>query len=849
MRKHSKFSTRRWILRRLLKEPIRESAVSEFEERFEHVRSQKNYAAALLWYWAQILYLIPLYSKDTLQWGLEMFSNNLKISVRNIKRNRVYSLINITGLAIGLASCILIMLWVQDEWSYDRFYPQSDSLYRVVQELSFSSGTKYTETTPSALVPALKQGYTDIAESTRFFNTGWSIQYKNEVFSEDGSFADSDFLGMFSLEFLAGDPSTALNDAQSIVITNELAAKLFGNTEAVGQILNIDNAVDCIVTGVVQKLPHNSHIYFDYIVPFSIFAHRGVNIENWEQSPFLESYVLLQPTSHAPDVDEKIAGIIQSHVSDSDSRIFLQPLKNVHLHNLQGGGAITYVYIFSCVAAFTLLIACINFVNLTTARSRKRAKEVGIRKVVGGCRKDILRQFFGETLVLVLLAVLIAVAVVLLLLPIFNQLAQKQLRAGTILQPQILILLFSIIILTGIVAGTYPALYLSAFRPVQAFKGSQQTGRGGSFRRTLVIAQFSLSALLIICTLGVFQQLKFIQAKPLGFKKELVLATRMAKGSPDFEPVKREMIQKPQILNVTAVDRPPSYRGASVTQVEWKGKPPDEKTDMEFRYVDYDFFKTFGMEIILGRAFSPEFPRDLEKSLIINETAARIIGKSGEVGSTIKVNDTDYSIIGVVRDFHLHSFYTEIRPLLITMNPQECLYVCIRIAPGNVSDTIKHIAAHWERMDPGYEFEYEFLDDRINRTYRSERRLSTLLSIFTGLTLLISCLGLLGLAAHIGEQRTKEIGIRKVLGATTSGILVLLSKDFTKWVLFANMLAWPAAYLLMRNWLQNFAYRAKMEWWIFMLSAILGLGIAVLTTAYQAIKSARADPVNSLRFE
>lgn len=302
-------------------------------------------------------------------------------------------------------------------------------------------------------------------------------------------------------------------------------------------------------------------------------------------------------------------------------------------------------------------------------------------------------------------------------------------------------------------------------------------------------------------------------------------------------------------MNVTAVDRPPSYRGASVTKVEWEGKPPEEKTDMEFRYVDYDFFQTFGMEMELGRAFSQEFPSDLEKSLIINETAARIIGKSGEVGSKIKINDTHYSIIGAVRDFHLHSFYTEIRPLLITLNPKECLYVCIRIAPGQVPDTIKYIATYWERMDPGYDFEYEFLDDRINRIYRSERSLSKLLSTFTGLALLISCLGLLGLAAHIGEQRTKEIGVRKVLGATTSGILVLLSKDFTKWVLIANILAWPAAYLLMRNWLQNFAYRAKMEWWIFILSAVLGLGIALLTTAYQAIKSARADPVNSLRFE
>jgi putative ABC transport system permease protein len=833
----------------MLKESVRHAALDDFEDFYMRLRSRRGRSIALLWYWLQIFLMIPSFIKDSTYWSINMFSNYLKIALRNIKRSRVYSLINISGLAVGMTCCILILLWVQDELSYDRFFEHKDQLHRVVQEQQFSNRTEYSSTTPTALSPALKKDFSDIAQTSRFFNTGWSIQYEGQIFSEEGSFADADFLRMFSLDFLKGDPSTALNDPVSIVITDELALKLFGHSDPMGRTLKIDNAVDCEVTGVVKKLPRNSHISFDYIVPFSIFRHRGLEIETWEQSYFISTYVLILPESRPEEVDDKIAGAIFKHVPGSNSRLFLQPLIRIHLHHLQGGGAILYVYIFTSIAAFILLIACINFMNLSTARSRSRAKEVGVRKVVGGSRRDIIKQFFGEAQMLTILALLIAVLLVLVLLPLFNQLSGKELTVGTLLHPNILVAIMVVAILTGMLSGSYPALYLSAFRPSQVLKGMLKTKSKSSFRRVLVILQFSLSVLLIISTLVVSQQLRYIRNTPLGFAKEHILSARMAKGSADFGTVKRELLRNPQILNITATDRPPSYSGTSVSNVVWEGKSPEDHVKMELRYVDYDFFKTFDMEIIEGRSFSKEFPTDQNEGLVINETAARIMETGGDFGQQVKVNDSLHPIIGVVKDYHLQSFYKEINPLLIVLKPKECLYVCIRISPEYVPDSIKVIGSHWKILDPGYEFEYEFLDERIDRRYRSEQRMNKLLSLFTGLAILISCLGLLGLASYLGEQRTKEIGIRKVLGASTSGIVILLSREFVRWVLLANLLAWPIAYYLMQNWLMKFAYRTPLVWWIFVLAAALSLGIAILTIAYQAIKTAATDPIESLRYE
>ncbi|MBN1273936.1 MAG: ABC transporter permease [Candidatus Aminicenantes bacterium] len=778
-----------------------------------------------------------------------MIKHYLKTAVRNIFRHKGHSLINIFGLAVGMAGCLLILLWVKDELSYDRFFDHAKSMFRVVQTLEYSGRTEYSVSTPGALGPALKEKFPDVVASSRFFNTGWSIQYGEKIFSPLGSLADPGMLMILSLNFIKGGLEDALDDPLSVALTQETAAKIFGEEEPLGKVLKIDNAVDCTVTGVFEKLPRNSSFEFDYIVPFSILRHRGLNIETWKQNPFLETYVLLREGAQAKDFIGKAGGFVQKHDPKSTSRLFLQPVTDIHLHRLHGGGPIIYIYIFSSIAALILLIACINFMNLSTAKAGGRAKEIGMRKVVGGQRWDVIKQFFGESFLLTFTALILALLTVVFLMPVFNRLSGKMLTAEAVFDLSILSLILGMTILTGLLAGSYPALYLSSFRPVQVLKGRLKGNAGKSFRRVLVIVQFTLSIMLIICTSVVYRQLAFVQSKPLGFNKELLLHARMAKGSPEYEPVRNELLRDPRIVGVTAVDSPPSYRGESVSGLTWEGKTSTEEGKMSLRKVDYDFFKTYEMEIFKGRVFSRQVSSDRTKAVIINEAAAGVLGMENPVGKWIRFDGQDLTIIGVVRDFHFRSFYEKIEPLLITLRPKECLYVGVRIMPEDVPGAIALLESLWKRLDPGYEFEYEFLDDRMGRMYRAEQRMSKLLSYFTGLAVIISCLGLLGLASFIAEKRTKEIGIRKALGSTIPAIVVLLSKDFVKWVMLANLFAWPGAFFVMRFWLQRFSYRAGMTLWLFVLSAILSLSVALLTVFYQALKAAAANPIDALRYE
>lgn len=765
-------------------------------------------------------------------------------------RHKGFSLINITGLAIGFASCILILLWVRYETSYDRFYKHSQELFRVVNEQQFTEKTNLSPSIPGPVAEALKTEYPEILRATRFFNTGWSLQIQAEIFSADGSFGDPDFLTMFSLDFIQGDPKTALADPNALIMTEELGRILFGDENPMGKVLKVDNNYDAVVTGIIAKLPENSHLGFDYMIPFTILEKRGFPLHEWDVNAFIHTYVQVEKETPLQVLDNKISGLLQARLPESPSRLFLQPITKIHLYRLEGGGPIIQIYLFSAIAFFILLIAGINFVNLATARSSTRAKEVGMRKVVGAARNNLILQFIGESMLLALLSLGLGLLIVYLSIPLLNQLSGHHLGLHIFKDRSVLFAGLAISLLTGILAGIYPALVLSSFQPVKILKGSAKTGlKSTRFRRILVLAQFSLTTFLIICTGVVYNQLHYLHHKPMGYDQDLLFCARMAGNNPHFAAVKQELLQDPNILAVTATDQPPTYRGNSIDDAVWEGKNPEEKSSMQLRYIDFDYFKTFGMDIIQGRAFAPEYATDKETGLIINETALKAMGLKDALGKPVSFGGSTYIIQGVVKDFHVNSLYRKIEPLLLLLRPRSCLYICLRMTDRNIPDTLNFISSKWDRLDPGYSFEYSFMDERIDRLYRSEQRMSRIVTAFTVLAVFISCLGLFGLVSFTAGKRTKEIGIRKVLGASSCSIVIMLLREFSRWVVTANIIAWPLAYLAGTKWLQNFAYGTGIRLPIFLISGLLTLLIALLTVSVQTFKAASASPVSCLRYE
>lgn len=840
----------RLLADRLLGEEDRYQLFGDLAEGKKYIRKHSGNFSACMWYWKQIFRSLPLLVTDLILWRMTLLKSYLKAALRNLARHKGFSFINICGLAIGMACCILILLWVRYETSYDRFFKHTHELFRVINEQQFTDKKDFRIGTPGPLAAVLKSDYPEIIRASRFFNTGWSLQIKEEMFSVDGSFGDPDFLEMFSLNFVKGDPKTALADPQTIILTEELGRTLFGSEDPIGKILKVDNNYDAVVTGVIKKLPKNTHLAFEYMIPFSILEKRGFPLGKWDNAAFIRTYVQSEKDTDIPPLNEKIAGLLQERLPESPSRLFLQPITNIHLYRLEGGGPIIQVYLFSAIALFILLIASINFMNLATARSSTRAKEVGMRKVVGAVRKNLILQFIGESMLLSWLALLLGLLIVNLCLPLFNQLSGQQLGLNILGDWPVLIAGLLISSLTGFLAGIYPALFLSAFQPIKVLKGISKTGiKSTWFRRILVVSQFSLAIFLIICTGIVYNQLHYLQHKPLGFDQELLFYARMAGNNQHFAEVKQELLQDPSILAVTATDWPPTFRGNSIDNVVWEGKNPEEKSNMQVRNIDYDYFKTLGLDIYQGRALRPEFSTDKEAGLIINETALKTMGFKEALGQPVSFGGKTYIVQGVVRDFHINSLYRKIEPLLMLHHPQACLYICIRMTAHNIPETLELISTKWDRLDPGYTFEYTFMDDRIDRLYQSEQRMSRVVTGFTALAVFISGLGLFGLASFAAEQRTKEIGIRKVLGASNTGILFLLVREFSRWVVAANIIAWPLAYFVGRKWLQNFAYGTGIQWQIFFFSGLLALTIALMTVSLQAFKAAAAAPVRSIRHE
>ena len=783
-----------------------------------------------------------------------MLGNYLKVAVRHLLRHRLYSLINIAGLAVGMAACILILLLVRDELSYDRHHEKADQIYRVLQ--GRSARTSYP---PGAI---LRDAVPEVVEMVRLCKWGRLVSYSEKRFEEqDFIYADPNVFAVFTFPLLKGDPQTALAEPFSIVITEEMARKYFGDEDPVGKVLRTDNKHDYTVTGVLEKMPRASHFTFDFLATF--VGAEKVFYENmlthWGVSNFY-TYLVLHESSSIPALEEKMSALIapvieEKHPELTPPHLVLQPLLDTHLHsaNLWGDievqGNITWVYVFSAIAAVILLIACINFTNLSTARSVERMREVGMRKVVGACRRHLVGQFMGESVFLTFIALLIGLALVELFLPFFNTLVDKKLGLFAGESRGVLWGLVGIALCVGIAAGSYPALYLSAFRPVEVLEGKVRSGRGGLlFRRGLVLLQFAISIALIAGTGVVYRQMEFMRHKDLGFDKEHVAVVEMSGG--DIELFKAEVAQHPGIVSLAgASDVPPDsyFRSAPIIP-----EGASERTKWaRLIVVDYDLIETLGLALVAGRAFSSAFGTDEEEGLILTEAAVAALGwesPEAALGKRCQI-DGERTVVGVLKDFHFESLHAPVSPMAFEVRPSSTWLLVVRMRGDRIPETLDFLKGKWAAQFPDWPFDYWFVDQSFDRAYRAEERTGRVAGGAALLTIFVACLGLFGLASFTAEQRTKEIGIRKVLGASVPGIVALLSKEVSWLVIGANAVAWPVAYLAMDRWLQEFAYRIDPGVEIFALGGLLALAIAWLTVGWQAVRAALTNPVEALRYE
>jgi len=784
----------------------------------------------------------------------DLIWNYFKIALRKMKRQKGYSFINIVGLAIGMACVFIILLWTQDELSYDRFHSNAKEIYRVL--LNPEGTDIYSSYNSGPMGPALKADYPEIINFTRIFGyaTG-PLKYKNQVLNGKVCGVDNSFFEMFTFPFIKGDSKNCLSEPRSIVLTEKMAARLFHEENPLGKTVGFEwwgTWYDLKVTGVIQDVPSNTHIRFDYLLPFEFVTWSGMTIEDWDVSAY-QTYVLLPKNADSSAVQEKIAGTVTRHFPEFPCTLHLEPLTRIHLYNFTGGGPINYVYIFSIIGILILCIACINFMNLSTARSMERAREVGMRKIVGSTRAQLVKQFLGESIFLSFISFILALILVQALLPSVNNIVGKRLSLPYSGSP--LFIFLGMAILTGILSGSYPAIFLSSFRPLTVLQGHAISGSQNiCLRKLLVIGQFVISIALITGTIIIYQQLVYMRNTDMGINKSHVINMELRGGLRNqYGTIKNELLRNPGILAVCATNGSFSKRFGT-DKIGWKGKPEDKRIFMSIHAVDFDYQKIFDIKMAQGRYFSRDYPTDISDGIIVNETAAKIMGMESPVGQRISCwipydPQRSGTIIGVAKDFHFRSLREKIDPLVLVIAPGWFTDVYIRMKPENVPETLAFVEKTIKEFAPDFPFEYSFLDEDIDNLYKTEQRIGRLVRYGTFLAIFIACLGLFGLASFTAEKRTKEIGIRKVLGASVSGIVLLLTKEFTKWVMVANLIAWPIAYFVMSQWLQNFAYHVNIGIGTFLLSAALALVIALITVSFQAVKTAASNPADSLRYE
>jgi putative ABC transport system permease protein len=799
--------------------------------------------------------LLPLIPGRTTGFSPALFLNSIKVSLRKMRRQKWYSLISVSGLAVGMACSILILLWVRNELSYDRFHANAGNIYRVVMEDHRADGVSVHPWLPFPLGPALKNEFPEIAAVSRWAPEDMVVRYKDEAHTETRFLTvDPVFFEMFSFRFVEGIPARALADPASIVIRDTVARKYFGDEDPLGKVLNLSDRAELVVSGVVH-IPDNSDFQFDFFFSFLSYPLFGVDLADYEtdwKSFNYQFYLLVKGGGSAERLERKISDFLRPRNPDRERVLRLQPLGRIHLYNPDGtDGAMRYVRFFSLIAGFVLLIACVNFMNLATARFEGRTKEVGLRKTLGGTRGQLIRQFFSESLLHSALALGAALFLVGLALPFFGQLTGRRLGLD-LAHAGIVGGIVAITLLAGFVSGLYPALFLSSFAPARVIKASpHRGGRGAFFRKVLVILQFTLSTVLIIGTLVVNSQIAFIMGRDLGMARENMVYLLMQKKSRDsVEAVRQELLKHPGIASVSSSSQLPFDIVGWIGYLDWEGRPADRQVNFAFTTVDYDYARTCGLSFLLGRDFSREMPADAG-NFIINETAFRQMGIENPIGRQLNFVGHKGQIIGVVKDFSNRHMSYPVAPLVMTMGTWSAArrYLLLKLGPGDPSSALAYFREVWGRINPGFPCEHRFLDESFNRMYTNEQRLSRIFFCFAVLAVFISCLGLIGLSSYMAEEKTKEIGIRKVLGASPRGIVSLFSMNFMRLVLVSNVVAWPAGYLAMHRWLQEYAYRTSIGFWIFALAGGLGLLTALLSVGWQTLRAARANPVESLRYE
>jgi putative ABC transport system permease protein len=807
-----------------------------------------------------------------------MIKNYLKTAVRNLFKHKGYTFINILGLAIGMAACLLIILFVRHELSYDGYHRNSDRIYRVAMAARWGGRDFDIAVVPAATAKAMVTDFPEVEDAVRFRQRGdYIVQYKDQSFREEKIiFTDTTFFKLVSLPLLQGDADRALIEPYSIVLSRKTAQKYFRDEDPLGKTLKLDNRQDYNVTGIFEEIPDNTHFHFDILLSMeSIEESRDLS---WGSQNF-QTYILLRQDADPSALEAKFPQMLEKYMwpqfaqilgitveeihksTDMWAKFYLQPLKRIHLHSdllgeLGPNNDIRYIYIFSAIALFILIIASINFMNLSTARAAGRAKEVGLRKVLGSQRRQLIIQYLIESTFLSSISIIFAIGIVVLALPAFNQLSGKSLEISTIFLQGMPFYLILLAVLTGFLAGSYPSFFISAFQPIQVLRGKMKIGvKSGMMRNALVVFQFTASIILIIGTMVVFKQLRYIQNKNLGFNKEQVLildnAYLLEKQAKTF---KEKMKTYPQILNASICGYLPVPSMRSNDGIFPEGKRDDEhSTSFQNWIVDYDYLETMGMKLVEGRFFSQEFSTD-DQAAVINQSVAKQFSWPAPVGRRLgriinQKGDIElYTVIGVVEDFHFESLRENIGPLVMFLGESQG-NISFRLKTQDVSSAIGLLEQQWKLFLPNQPFEYSFLDERFEQMYQSEQKIGKIFTVFAVLAIFIGCLGLFGLAAFTAEQRTKEIGIRKVLGATSPRIIRLLLKEFLILVGIANLIAWPVAYLVMNRWLSDFAYRISPHILIFLFAGILTLAVALLTVSFQAVKAALADPVRSLRYE
>ena len=874
-----------FLLKQFVNDFDEESLLGDFEETYHYKAKETSESKAKAWYLWHIAKLIPVYIQDSIRWSINMLKNYFKIALRIIKRHKGYSFINILGLALGMAVCILILFFVRYELSFDRHHNHADRIYRIERIWTTPDGSVrggFCSVAPS-FIPFMEEEFPEIEHIARTVNGGnVRVSLEDKHFIENRLFfAEGDIFEIFTLPLIEGDPATALKEPATMVISESMARKYFGTDNPMGKQMKLRDDQLVQVTGVMLDMPPTMHVHYDFLVSYISLKGQPYRGDDYflGNTNFTDnvtySYMRLAEGVDIEDFQAKIPAFIDKTLGtrkDSDgntvlasqgTNLLLSKVTDIHLHSrypneLEPNFDIRYVKLFTIIAVFVLIIACINFMNLSTARATQRAKEVGLRKVVGANRRILTAQFLGESVFFSFLAMVLALGLVVLVLPFFNNFSGRALSFNFLLNPMGIVILLGVLLTTGLVAGLYPAFYISAFKSASILRGELTRGiKGTRLRTILVVFQFAISICLIICVGIVYRQMNYLMTADLGFQRDhIVMLPSDSVIRNKWEDIRQNLISSPHIEEATLSKRAPTGMLADAPGfwVEINGERQNSPFGMPHNRVTHDFFNTYNIKIIAGRDFSREYASDLSEAFILNETAVRRLGFAspeeavGTLIGTFAPNKKG-QVIGVAADFNYESLHREIRPVITYLQPNQVNTVALRVARGRIPEAIDHLKSVWARFHPESPVKYDFLDDRIVALYRNEAKMMQMFGYFSVFAVIISCLGLFGLASFTAERRTKEIGVRKVMGASLGNITFLLSKDFSKWVLLANIIAWPIAYFAMSKWLNNFAYHIYPGWVEFVLAALLTLLIALFTVSYQSLRAATADPINSLRYE